>query len=207
MTLMEVLVILAVIAALAFLFLPWSESPARPRAPRINCINNLKQDALAFKLWANDYDGKYPMEVSVTNKGAMGLAEAGNVAAVFEVMSNELTTPKILFCPADKSHRVALNFANGFGNQNISYFVGLDASEEKPNSILSGDDNFQIDDAPVKAGVLQFPTNAPVTWTKERHVNCGNIGLADGSVQQATQLGLSAAIINSGSATNRWAIP
>ncbi len=58
----------------------------------------------------------------------MERAATGNVAAVFPVMSNELNTPKILFCPEDKIRTQATMFtATQPGNSNISYFVNLDA--------------------------------------------------------------------------------
>ena len=42
----------------------------------------------------------------------------------FQVMSNELSTPKILACPADT--RAAANNFFRLKNQNVSYFVGLE---------------------------------------------------------------------------------
>ena len=116
-------------------------------------------------------------------------------------MSNQLSTPKILHCPADTEHIAANNFSNGFRDANISYFFGLDASENNPQALLAGDDNFAVNGKPVQPGILNLPTNAPVTWTKERHNGNGNIGLADGSVQAVTTAGLNATIAN-GVATN-----
>jgi prepilin-type processing-associated H-X9-DG protein len=73
--------------------------------------------------------------------------------------------------------------------------------------LLSGDDNFAIDGIPVNSGVLQLPANAPVAWTKARHKSVGNIGMADGSVQQVTTDGLQKALQQTGAATNRLVIP
>jgi prepilin-type processing-associated H-X9-DG protein len=72
---------------------------------------------------------------------------------------------------------------------------------------LSGDDNFAIGGVPVKSGLLQLLTNTPVAWTKTRHKLYGNIGLADGSVQQLTTDGLRQALQQTGVATNRLVIP
>jgi len=80
-------------------------------APRINCANNLKQVGLAFRTWAIDNDGRFPMQVSVTNGGTMELVSSGLVFPHFQVMSNELSTPKILFCRADTQRTNANNFA------------------------------------------------------------------------------------------------
>ena len=42
---------------------------AKRKAQRINCVNNLKQDGLAFRIWEGDNGDKYPMAVS-TDKAA-----------------------------------------------------------------------------------------------------------------------------------------
>ena len=200
-----VVVVFVLFFGLVFLWFALSKAYS-PRKP-LECVSLLKQIGVAYRLWAGDNNDKYPMVVSVTNGGAMDLVAAGNVAACFRVMSNELSTPKILVCPQD-THRVwATNFSI-LNNSNISYFVGLDATNEtNPRRLLSGDDNLAIDGVPVKSGVLQLPADAPVAWTKARHKFVGNIGLADGSVQQVTTDGLQEALLQTGQATNRLAIP
>lgn len=207
LTPVEVLVIIAVLAVVVALLLPWLA--ASKRIPqKINCVSNLKQIGIAFRLWEGDNNGKYPMVVSVTNGGAMELVATGNVAACFQVMSNELSTPKILLCPEDPRRVWATNFSKGFDNSHISYFVGLDVTNEiNPQMFLSGDDNFAIGGFPVKSGVLLLPTNAPVTWTAARHKFNGNFGLADGSALQTTNSRLINALIQTGIATNRLVIP
>jgi hypothetical protein len=56
------------------------------RPLRIECVNNLKQIGLAYRLWAEDNGGKFPMEISVTNGGTMGLGEGRNTWINFLVM-------------------------------------------------------------------------------------------------------------------------
>jgi len=136
-------------------------------------------------------------------------------------MSNELNTPKVLICPQDKNpkrfvantfdpptlaniSRPAIPFTN---NNNVSYFVGVDADEAQPQQILSGDDNFLVDGVKPNSGVLMLRTNSVLAWTKERHVTYGNIGLVDGSVQGITTPLLNEALVNTGAATNRLAMP
>ena len=202
---MEVLVIVVVAGALLCLALVWLVQ-AKRKAGSICCNCNLKQVGISFRLWEDDRQGKYPMQVSVTNGGAMELVAAGNVAACFRVMSNELSTPKILLCPAD-THRVwATNFST-LNNSNISYFIGVDAKETKPQMFLSGDDNFAIGGVPVASGLLAISTNTPFSWTAARHKFFGNVGLADGSVQQLNTNALQQALQQTGVATNRLAIP
>jgi hypothetical protein len=87
-------------------------SADRRKAQRLNCVNNLKQIDISFRLWIGDQGDKYPTQVSTKYGGVMELAATGNVAAVFQVMSNELSTPKVLFCPADIDHQFAPNFTS-----------------------------------------------------------------------------------------------
>jgi prepilin-type processing-associated H-X9-DG protein len=102
---------------------------------------------------------------------------------------------------------MATNSWRELNNQNVSYFVGLDASAENPRTILSGDDNFEIGGVPVKSGLLEISSNMPIAWSAARHKFGGNIGLADGSVQSVDNIGLSKLLDQSGLATNRLAIP
>ncbi len=208
----DVLAVLVVSCLLVVYFLYALTAIHSPRQP-INCIANLKQIGIAFRLWEGDNNDKFPMAVSVTNGGAMELVAAGNVAACFQVMSNELCTPKILLCPEDTRRTYATNFSTGFSDANISYFVNPDAAETYPQMILLGDDNLLVDGKPVRPGILNLWTNQTIAWTKERHHGVGNVGMADGSAQQTTSGGLNSAI---GSCTNgvptnhaaiRWLIP
>jgi hypothetical protein len=180
-------------------------------APRINCVFNLKQIGLAFRMWANDHGGQFPMELSTlsTNAGTLDYNLTGEVWRHFQILSNELSTPKVLICGADTRQRVS-QWADLIGNRNISYFVGLDADEVNPQSILAGDRN--IIGAPRSStGVLTITTNDRVEWTKAIHKEQGNVGLGDGSAQQLTGNNLNkqfqAAILNTGQPTHRVALP
>jgi prepilin-type processing-associated H-X9-DG protein len=209
MSLFEVGVVIAVVMILAVLFLPRLLAP-KHHGSYINCINNLKQDALAFRIWAGDNGDKYPMQVSVPLGGAREMVATGNVTQVFQVMSNELSTPKILLCPEDLTRRWATNFA-GLSNSNISYFVGVDVTNElNPNLILSGDSHFELKGFPVKPGLCSFWTNDPVAWTRDRHGGpkyFGNLAFADGSVQTVYSANLRHFFEATGLATNRLALP
>ena len=125
-------------------------------------------------------------------------------------MSNELATPKVLICPQDTKRLTAANFAVGFNDANISYFVGLDAEDKYPQMIISGDDNLTVNGVRVRPGILNLSTNASVGWTKERigkFHGPGNVGLVDGSVWTTTTLPFQSALVNTGIATNRLVIP
>ena len=206
MTLFEVGVMAAIVLFLAALFLPRILRPRRPYAG-VNCVNNLKQVGLACRIWEGDNGDIYPTGISVTNGGSMEMAQTGNVVQTFLVMSNELSTPRILYCPDDVSRFDAGTFA-GLSNSNLSYFVAVDVTNDvNPNLIISGDCNFEIAAKPVKSGLFSLWTNDPVAWTATRHKGYGNLGLADGSVESASASGLRNYLRQTGLATNRLAIP
>jgi len=123
-------------------------------------------------------------------------------------MSNELVTPKVLVCPADKAKTAAQDFGPNFSDANVSYFVSIDANENTPQMFLSGDRNLAFQGQPIKAGLFALTTNNPsISWTKAIHDSCGNVGLADGSVQGFGRQHLAEAVPYQGVATNRLAIP
>jgi len=97
-TLVDVLLMVAAFSILTFVFLP-DLTRRRHTMCRMACSNNLKQIGLAFKVWALDNNDKFPMQVAVTNGGTMELVDSGSVYVHFLVMSNELSTPRLLICP------------------------------------------------------------------------------------------------------------
>jgi type II secretory pathway pseudopilin PulG len=202
-TLVGLLIIIAVLGILAAMLIPALVS-AKGKSKRIQCVNNLKQDGLAFRLWEGDNGDKYPMAVSTNKGGTMEYAEGGNTFRHFQVMSNELNTPKILVCPAD-DRTAAASFAR-LKNQNVSYFVGLDATDVRPQMLLTGDRNVTNGIAP-EHSILKLVPDQPAGWTEALHNRVGNIGLADGSVQQVSIPGLQQMLKHTGDSTNRVALP
>jgi prepilin-type N-terminal cleavage/methylation domain-containing protein/prepilin-type processing-associated H-X9-DG protein len=80
-TLIELLVVIAIIAILAAMLLP-ALSKARARAEGISCLNNTRQLALAWQLYADDHEGFLPY-----NLGMNGSSSRTNINWVNNVMT------------------------------------------------------------------------------------------------------------------------
>src|SRR6188472_2336155 len=107
--LIELFVVLVVLLLAAALVLPALTKPKR-RSSQIGCANNLKQIGLAVRLWGGDNGERPPSQVPAREGGAKEDVEHGIISRYFEVMSNELGTPKIVACPNVLAHRPAPDF-------------------------------------------------------------------------------------------------
>lgn len=135
----ELLVVVAVLALLVAMFLP-ALKRAKERAQLTTCAGRLKEIGIAFKTWAVERTNDFPMRVSDSKGGTRESVETGLAFPHFQVLTNELSTPRVLICPADEQRTAAKDFAS-LSNRKISYFMALDALEEIPQMFLAGDRN------------------------------------------------------------------
>ena len=110
--------IIPVTAILAAMLLP-ALARAKHRAQAIQCMSNLKQIGLGFKLWALDNDFTFPFNVSTAKGGTLELVA------------------RLLVCVADSSKTPASNWAN-LKAANVSYrvHIGKDVNQSNPQEVL-----------------------------------------------------------------------
>jgi len=199
------LVVVILVFALLVIFVAPVFRPAKQRS-RMSCVNNLKQLGLAYRIWSNDNGDRFPAKSPVTNGGWRELLNGANTGIYcwtnYVIMANEMgQSPRILICPEDE-RKAALSISN-LANTNISYFVGVNASDTYPQAILGGDRNLgpgttpdpEYGFSPADSRGNDVVINGPVCWSLKMHsrgnpAGAGNILLGDGSAQQVSSKNL-----------------
>ncbi len=150
----------------------------------------------------------------------------------FAVMSNELADLKLIRCNSDSaassggSIKNYMDFFSTPGNADsktyLSYFIGVDASETYPQTLLFGDRNVAVPSVAQTTNTTKISlmvmlgsgTNDLYSkagqrprWGDNIHQNNGNVALGDGSVQPYTEAKLSDQLRQTDNAYNRIVIP
>lgn len=116
---------------------------ARNRAQAISCANNLKQVGLAIKTRAVVNGNQFLFNVSTNSGGSLEFALPdpegfdSDPAAHFRLLANEIGSPHVLVCPADKVVQPASSMAT-LQSGNISYRLrtGTNITELTPGEAL-----------------------------------------------------------------------
>ena len=196
LTRLEVLVIIITIAILSVLL--WNFVFVKSKCTgSIRDLSNVKNVALAFRIFAADNNDMFPQMISTNNGGSLEFTNnAMFTYKHFAAMSNELYTPKILVSPMQDdwprikattfSENINKQYDSGLvpfnTNKNISYYVGLNADETQPQALLTGWRMItnSLRPTPTEPKIIELVDDKWGVYGANDKT-CSNIGLGDGS--------------------------
>jgi len=205
LTLIEALVVIACVAILIAMILPSMGGSSRPTGPR--CMNNQKQVAIGFLIYAEDNHGKLPFSIPVSSGGTRDYLDRNQTFPHYQKLTYDTNLSRFLVCPADKQRKPTASLQT-LTDANISYFLNADISTNNPaQSILSGDRDLQADGKPAHHGTLLLNTNMDIAWTPELHAGRGLVGFVDGHVEFSQSSHLNFLIVRQGLSAFHLSVP
>jgi prepilin-type N-terminal cleavage/methylation domain-containing protein/prepilin-type processing-associated H-X9-DG protein len=207
-TLVELLVVIAVVAVLAALFIPTGVN--HEKSSLVLCGNNLRQIGISEVMWATDNNSNFPSLVSTNQGGTMEYVADGRCDLQYQALAVYLLQPRVLRCPAD-TREPATNYT-ALKNANISYFTSLDAGISNFNLFMSGDRNLMINGKMVLPGQAKMTSASTAGWSKDLHYETskrriGNIAFPDGHAESVGEESWPQRIASLGTTINRFVFP
>jgi prepilin-type N-terminal cleavage/methylation domain-containing protein/prepilin-type processing-associated H-X9-DG protein len=210
-TLIELLVVIAIIAILAAILFPVF-ARARENARRASCQSNLKQIALGFKQYIQDYDEEYPATGSTASASdAWGLSLQSYLKS-FQIFQCPSETTPISANASTTTYAGDNSFTDYWYNSRLAS-VKESAFTYISNSILQGDGSgvsgansggtaFGQADYTYDGNSYPSTTASPATsdWTV-RHLSGANYSFADGHVKWLVRNSVAASATSSSSST------
>jgi len=184
-SLLELLIVVAIISLLAALLLPAIQKSAA-KARQAGCLSNLRQIGLAMAAFAHEYRDRYPMQTPKEEGGSRGSDPAPLTgftnfsfsADHFRPLSNDLVNPRVLLCPADRRAKAGTSFSS-LRRESISFWTNEKALPGQSETVLAGDWN--VTNSMTASAVATNVTS--LQFTREVHGSRGNVLHADGHVQ------------------------
>jgi len=145
-TLVELLVVIGIIAALIAILLP-TLARAREAANRAACLSNLRQIYYALNLYSGSNNGEVPIGYRTVSKQYNSMCfstTAGGYWVLFGLMTqaNQLQSPpRVLYCPAENNAKFMFNTPdNPWPAKEVTPLVNIQAGYAlRPNQQIPDD--------------------------------------------------------------------
>jgi prepilin-type N-terminal cleavage/methylation domain-containing protein/prepilin-type processing-associated H-X9-DG protein len=203
-TLIELLVVIAIIAILAAILFPVF-ARARENARRASCQSNLKQIALGFMQYTQDYDEKLPLwfadldgvtpSPNAFNSTTTLAGQPGHDQGWAELLQPYLKSTQIFQCPSETSGPAAsTSNAGGYTdymyNGDISNYgsgtgqsLNMAAIDYPSNTVLNADATSNTSASIFGNNYAWKATPAGTNDYYHRHLDGANISFVDGHVK------------------------
>jgi prepilin-type N-terminal cleavage/methylation domain-containing protein/prepilin-type processing-associated H-X9-DG protein len=185
-TLVELLVVIAVIAILASLLLP-ALATAKKRARAVQCINNLKQIGAGAHMYAHDNDNTLQLDSLIPGSGTWASILFTNVG---------LDQREVFLCPSYKPF-LWENWLNVYGIRRDAptdcatgpnrIFFRIDCVSNPTEYLLVADTTSQAQGGFTARQYYIFNTTSPLKMIHARHFRRANGLFLDGHVEPCDQ--------------------